>query len=88
MDRVAVKLEQDSAGFVAFGKMECLFSIAPDVSSCGWHIGAKVIKIEVKTSWSRRCWHRSTDRTLGLRAPDAGRLRPVRLTYGDADAGV
>ena len=34
----------------AFGKMECLFSIAPDVNSCGWHIGARVKKLEVKMS--------------------------------------
>ena len=32
----------------AFGKMECLFSIAPDANSCGWHIGARVKKLEVK----------------------------------------
>ena len=38
-----------SAGFGAFGKMECLFSIAPDANSCGWHIGARVEKIEVRT---------------------------------------
>ena len=36
-------------GFGAFGKMECLFSIVPDASSCGWHIGARVKKLEVKT---------------------------------------
>ena len=34
----------------AFGKMECLFSIAPDANSCGWHIRARVKKLEVKTS--------------------------------------
>ena len=33
----------------AFGKMECLFSIAPDANSCGWHIGASVKKLEKKT---------------------------------------
>ena len=60
----------------------------PDANSCGWHIGARVKKLEVKTSWSRRRWRRSTDRTLGLKAPDAGWLRLVRLTYGDAVAGV
>ena len=36
----------------AFGKMNCLFSIAPDANSCGWHIRARVKKLEVKTSWS------------------------------------
>ena len=25
-------------------------SIAPDANSCGWHIGARVKKLEVKTS--------------------------------------
>ena len=38
------------AGFGAFGKMECLFSIATDANSCGWLIGARVKKLEVKTS--------------------------------------
>ena len=38
------------AGFGAFGKMECLFSIAPDANSCGWLIRARVKKLEVKTS--------------------------------------
>ena len=75
-------------GFGAFGKIECLFSIAPDANSCGWLIGARVKKLEVKTSWSRRRWHWSTDRTLGLKASDAGRVRSVRMTYGDAEAGV
>ena len=37
-------------GFGAFGKMECLFSIAPDANSWGRHIGARVKKLEVKTS--------------------------------------
>ena len=60
--------------------MECLFSIAPDVNSCGWHIGARVKKLEVKTSWSRRRWRQSTDRTLGLKAPDPGCVCPVKLT--------
>ena len=41
---------QTLGGFGAFGKMECLFSIAPDANSCGWHIGARVKKLEVKTS--------------------------------------
>ena len=41
-------------------------------------------KLEVKMSWSQRCWHRSTDRTLDLNAPDAGRLRPVALTWSVA----
>ena len=54
MDRVAVKLKQDLVpmddGNGAFGKMECLYSIAPDANSCGWHIGARVKKLEVKTS--------------------------------------
>ena len=51
-------------------------------------------KLEVKTSWSRRRWRRSTGRTLGLKAPDTGSLRPVELvgrhsTYGIApDAGL
>ena len=68
--------------------MECLFSIVPDANSCGWLIRARVKKLEVKMSWSQRCWRRSTDRTLDLNAPDAGRLRPVRLTYDDAEARV
>ena len=67
-----------SAGFGAFGKMECLFSIAPDANSYGWHIGARVKKLEVKTSLSRRRWRRSNDRTLGLKAPDSSCERPVR----------
>ena len=37
-------------GFGAFGKMECLFSIAPDANSCGGNIGARVKKLEVNTS--------------------------------------
>ena len=34
--------------FGAFGKMECLFSIAQDANSCCWHIGGRVEKIEVR----------------------------------------
>ena len=87
---IAYFLLRENAYFLfdAFGKMECLFSIAPDANSCGWLIGARVKKLEVKTRWSQRRWRRSTDWTLGLKAPDAGRLRPVRLTYDDAEAGV
>ena len=32
--------------FGAFGKMECLFSMAPDANSCGWHVEARVKKTE------------------------------------------
>ena len=32
--------------FGAFGKMECLFSIASDANSCGWHVEARVKKTE------------------------------------------
>ena len=34
----------------------------------------------MKRSWSRRRWRRSTDRTLGLKAPDPDSVRPVKLT--------
>ena len=34
---------------MGFGKMEGLFSITPDANSCGWLIGARVKKLEVKT---------------------------------------
>ena len=44
------RVEMGLGPFGAFGKMECLFSIALDVNSCGWHIGARVKKLEVKTS--------------------------------------
>ena len=32
--------------FGAFGKMECLFSMAPEANSCGWHVEARVKKTE------------------------------------------
>ena len=68
--------------------MECLFSIAPDANSYDWHIGARVKKLEVKTSWSRRRWHRSTDRTLGLKAPDPSSVRLVKLTGLHSTEGI
>ena len=34
------------AGFGAFGKMKCLFSMASDANSCGWHVEARVKKTE------------------------------------------
>ena len=45
-------------------------------------------KLEVKTGLSRRRWRRSTDRTLGLKAPDAGRMRPVDLVGLHSTEGI
>ena len=45
-------------------------------------------ELEVKTSWSRRRWRRSTDRTLGLKAPDPGSVRPVKLTGLHSTEGI
>ena len=45
-------------------------------------------KLEVKTSWLRRRWRQSTDRTLGLKAPDAGSMRPVELVGRHSTEGI
>ena len=45
-------------------------------------------KLEVKTSWSRRRCRRSTDRTLGLKAPDPGSVRPVKLMGLHSTEGI
>ena len=45
-------------------------------------------KLEVRTSWSRRRWRRSTDRMLGLKAPDTGSMRPVELVGRHSSEGI
>ena len=45
-------------------------------------------KLEVKTSWSRRSWRRSTDWTLGLKALDAGSMHPVELVGWHSTEGI
>ena len=45
-------------------------------------------KLEVKTSWSRRRWRRSTDRILGLKAPDAGSMCPDELVGRHSTEGI
>ena len=45
-------------------------------------------KLEVKMSWSRRRWRQSTDRTLGLKASDAGSMRPVELVGRQSTEGI
>ena len=42
----------------------------------------------MKRSWSRRRWRRLTDRTLGLKAPDPGSVRPVKLTGLHSTEGI
>ena len=71
-------------GFGAFGKMGCLFSIAPDANSwwlAHWSKGEEVRGERDSVSLF------NSDRTLSPKRPDAKGLRPVRSLIGGAEAG-
>ena len=67
------------AGFGAFEKMECLFSIMPDANS--WWL-AHWTKGEEDRGERNSVSLFNSDRTLSPKRPDAEVVRPVRLSVG------